>query len=119
MRRVSVFAGLYLIWKVVKKTRVHPLAEVDLDTGKREVDEMEASWPEIQPKNVWQKVSPRPQARGNIARLLALSPQRVLLNSWPGLVLACLKPYPPSHRYTFLRFEWRFHQAASASISRR
>lgn len=59
----SAFALFYAFWKVVRRTRVHPLEDVDLVTGKTQVDEMEGQWPDEQPKNLLQKVSSsRPSA---------------------------------------------------------
>ncbi|EXJ77813.1 AAT family amino acid transporter, partial [Capronia epimyces CBS 606.96] len=52
---IPVFAALYVFWKLLKKTRIHPLDQVDLITGKQEVDDMDGCWPKVQPKNLWQK----------------------------------------------------------------
>lgn len=53
----SAFALFYVFWKVVRRTKIHPLKEVDLVTGKTQIDEMEGQWPDEEPKNILQKVS--------------------------------------------------------------
>jgi yeast amino acid transporter len=34
---ITVFACLYVFWKIVKRTKVVPIMEIDLVTGRREV----------------------------------------------------------------------------------
>ncbi|KAI1624333.1 amino acid permease [Exophiala viscosa] len=53
---LPAFAILFIFWKLVKRTKLHPLKEIDLISGKREVDAMEGQWPEMVPKNFLQKV---------------------------------------------------------------
>ncbi|KAI1126948.1 amino acid permease [Nemania abortiva] len=51
-----IFAALFIGYKVVKRTKVVPLAEMDLWSGKEEVDRLEGSWPEIRPRNFLERV---------------------------------------------------------------
>lgn len=39
---LPIFAVCWIGWKLVKKTRVIPLAEIDFHSGRRELDELEA-----------------------------------------------------------------------------
>ena len=45
---VLIFPVVYLGWKVVKKTKYIPLKEIDLFTGKREIDDDEQRWKELE-----------------------------------------------------------------------
>ncbi|KAJ9610827.1 hypothetical protein H2200_005604 [Cladophialophora chaetospira] len=53
---IPIFIVLYGFWKIVKKTRIHPLNEVDLVSDKVEIDQLEGTWEEPVPKNVVQKI---------------------------------------------------------------
>ncbi|BFZ55523.1 proteinral amino acid permease agp2 [Savitreella phatthalungensis] len=45
---VWVFIAVYFGWKLIYRTRIVPLNEVDLFTGKREIDEDELRWRELE-----------------------------------------------------------------------
>ncbi|KAI9784564.1 MAG: hypothetical protein M1839_001786 [Geoglossum umbratile] len=51
---VPIFFGLYTFWKVFKRTKAHPSADVDLYSGKAEIDA--EVWPEQIPRNWVEKV---------------------------------------------------------------
>jgi len=53
---VPIFFGLYLFWKIFKRTRLIPAAEVDLFTGKAALDAADAHWPEQIPRNVFERI---------------------------------------------------------------
>ncbi|KAI1157964.1 AAT family amino acid transporter [Nemania serpens] len=53
---VPIFLALFLGYKLVRKTRLVPLAEMDLWSGKEEIDQLEGSWPEVRPKNFMQRI---------------------------------------------------------------
>ena len=55
MARIFIFLAGF--WKIVKKTRMHPLAEMDLVSGKAEIDAMESTWVKPQPQNILERVS--------------------------------------------------------------
>lgn len=52
---LPIFFGFYFIWKVIKRTRIIPAAEVDLFTGKAALDAADAHWPEQIPRNFIEK----------------------------------------------------------------
>jgi len=54
-----MFFLLYGFWKLLKKTRIIPIEEVDLFSGKDEIDQLEASWIHQDPKNIFEKVTSR------------------------------------------------------------
>lgn len=48
---------MFAFWKIVKKTKMHPLMEIDLLSGKAEVDALESTWVTPQPRNFLERVS--------------------------------------------------------------
>lgn len=53
---VPIFILSYVIWKLVKRTKMIPLAEIDFVTGRRELDEMEAVDHErYKPDSAWKR----------------------------------------------------------------
>jgi len=53
---IPIYFGLYLFWKLFKRTRWVPSAEVDIQTGKAALDAADAHWPERIPRNVLEKI---------------------------------------------------------------
>ncbi|KAI0413090.1 AAT family amino acid transporter [Xylaria grammica] len=53
---VPIFLALFLGYKLVKKTKVVPLGEMDLWSGKAEVDRLEGTWPDPQPRNFLERI---------------------------------------------------------------
>jgi yeast amino acid transporter len=51
---VPIFFGLFVLWKLVKRTRPVKASEADIWTGKHAVDN--AVWPEDIPKNALEKI---------------------------------------------------------------
>lgn len=51
---IPIYFGLYIFWKVFKRTKVVPPEEADLFTGKAALDAVE--WPSEQPKNWLERV---------------------------------------------------------------
>lgn len=41
---------------MVKRTALHPLAMIDLTSGKAEIDNLEGTWADPEPRNVLEKV---------------------------------------------------------------
>jgi len=52
---IPIFFVFYFGWKIVKRTRLIPSAEVDLFTGKAALDAADAHWPEQIPRNALEK----------------------------------------------------------------
>lgn len=53
---LPIFLLLFLGWKITKRTRLIPAAEIDLQTGKQALDAMDDFWPPHVPKNWADKV---------------------------------------------------------------
>lgn len=54
---VPIFFGAWIIWKVVKRTRLIPLKEIDFTSGRRELDEMEElDNVRYKPDTMWKKI---------------------------------------------------------------
>ncbi|KAI9866114.1 MAG: hypothetical protein M1813_001675 [Trichoglossum hirsutum] len=51
---IPIFFCLFAFWKIFKRTRPHPSADVDLYSGKTEIDA--EVWPEQIPRNVLEKI---------------------------------------------------------------
>lgn len=52
---VPIFFGLFIFWKVFKRTKLVPAAEVDLFTGKAALDAADAHWPVQIPRNALER----------------------------------------------------------------
>jgi amino acid transporter len=48
---------LAIAWKIFKRTKMHKIEEIDLLTGKAEIDALEEFWVKPVPKNFVEKVS--------------------------------------------------------------
>ncbi|EIW70085.1 hypothetical protein TREMEDRAFT_68470 [Tremella mesenterica DSM 1558] len=54
---IPIFVIAYVGWKVVKRTHIIPLAEIDFLSGRRELDEMQArDQVKYKPESTWQKI---------------------------------------------------------------
>ncbi|KAI3328178.1 AAT family amino acid transporter [Ustulina deusta] len=53
---VPIFLALLLGYKLVMKTKLVPLAEMDLWSGKAEIDRLEDSWPDVKPRNLLERI---------------------------------------------------------------
>jgi len=53
---IPIYFGLYLFWKVFKKTKFVNPAEADLHTGKAALDAADAQWPEQIPRNTLERI---------------------------------------------------------------
>ncbi|OAA65538.1 amino acid permease [Niveomyces insectorum RCEF 264] len=53
---IPLFFLLFFGWKILKRTRWRKAAEADLQTGKAELDAEDAHWPEIKPRNFFERV---------------------------------------------------------------
>ncbi|KAJ9645445.1 hypothetical protein H2204_001024 [Knufia peltigerae] len=53
---IPIFACLFLGYKFIKRTRFVRLKDMDLWSGKAEIDRMEGGWPEVKPRNVFERV---------------------------------------------------------------
>ncbi|KAH8161232.1 hypothetical protein CIB48_g7003 [Xylaria polymorpha] len=51
-----IFFALFFGYKIVKKTKLVPLGEMDLWSGKAEVDRLEGTWPEAKPRNFLERI---------------------------------------------------------------
>lgn len=54
---VPIFFGLYFGYKVIMRTKIHPLADIDLVAGKAVIEAEDAQWTESIPRNIFEKVS--------------------------------------------------------------
>ena len=53
---IPIYAGLYLFWKIFKRTKWIRAEEADIHTGKAEMDEADKFWPERRPRTWVQRV---------------------------------------------------------------
>ncbi|KAI1174420.1 AAT family amino acid transporter [Nemania sp. FL0916] len=53
---IPIFLALVLGYKFVKGTKLVPYKEMDFWSGKKEVDDLEGTWPEVKPKNFLQRI---------------------------------------------------------------
>ncbi|KAI1824135.1 AAT family amino acid transporter [Xylaria intraflava] len=53
---VPIFFVLYFGYKFFKGSKVVPLAEMDLWSGKAEIDSLEGTWPEVKPRNFLERI---------------------------------------------------------------
>ena len=53
---IPIFFGLFLGYKIVKKTKVVKLSEMDLWSGKAEIDRQEPFWPVRKPRNWLERI---------------------------------------------------------------
>ncbi|KAI0546916.1 AAT family amino acid transporter [Xylaria curta] len=51
-----IFLALFFGYKIWKKTKLVPLGEMDLWSGKAEVDSLEGTWPEAKPRNLLERI---------------------------------------------------------------
>lgn len=50
---VPIYFGLYLVWRIIKRTHFIPASQADLYTGKAALDAVQ--WPERVPRNALEK----------------------------------------------------------------
>ncbi|KAI8624737.1 amino acid permease [Xylariaceae sp. FL1651] len=53
---IPIFLSLFFGYKLVKKTKLVKLNEMDLWSGKAEIDRLEGTWPEVKPRNFLEKI---------------------------------------------------------------
>jgi len=53
---IPIYAGLYLFWKVYKRTRWVRSEEADITTGKAALDAADEHWPERRPRNLVERI---------------------------------------------------------------
>ena len=53
---IPIFLGLFLGYKLIKRTKVLKLSEMDLWSGKAEIDRLEGHWPERVPRNWLERI---------------------------------------------------------------
>ncbi|KAJ5706563.1 hypothetical protein N7488_006364 [Penicillium malachiteum] len=53
---IPIFASLFLGYKLIKKTEVVKLEDMDLWSGKEEADELESTWEEPKPRNFLERI---------------------------------------------------------------
>lgn len=53
---IPIFAGLFLGYKLVKRTKFVKLSDMDLWSGKAEIDRLEGTWPEVRPRNFLERI---------------------------------------------------------------
>ncbi len=53
---IPIFLGLFLGYKLIKKTKFVPLAEMDLWSGKAEIDRLEDTWVVPKPRNFLERI---------------------------------------------------------------
>lgn len=53
---IPIYFGLYLFWKIFKRTKWVKSEEADIHTGKAALDAADAHWPERVPRNILEKI---------------------------------------------------------------
>ncbi|KAK3332956.1 amino acid permease/ SLC12A domain-containing protein [Cercophora scortea] len=53
---VPIFFVLYAFWKVLKRTEWKSAVTADLQSGKAALDAEDAHWPDIKPRNIWERI---------------------------------------------------------------
>ncbi|KIV81683.1 hypothetical protein PV11_03853 [Exophiala sideris] len=53
---IPIFASLFLGYKIVKRTKFVKLKDMDLWSGKAEIDRLEGTWPEVKPRNFVERI---------------------------------------------------------------
>ncbi|KAI2607798.1 proline-specific permease [Hypoxylon sp. NC1633] len=53
---IFIFVGLFLGYKLVKRTSFVKLSDMDLWSGKAEIDQLEGTWPERKPRNLLERI---------------------------------------------------------------
>ncbi|KAF7953248.1 hypothetical protein EAE96_006461 [Botrytis aclada] len=53
---IPIFFLLYGFWKVFKRTKWIPSADADIYTGKAALDAEDGQWPDLEPRNIWEKI---------------------------------------------------------------
>ena len=53
---IPIYFGLFIFWKLYKKTRWVPSAEADIMTGKAALDAADEHWPDRRPRNLWERI---------------------------------------------------------------
>ncbi|KAI1090786.1 proline-specific permease [Rostrohypoxylon terebratum] len=53
---IPIFTCLFLGYKIIKRTKLVKLSDMDLWSGKAEVDRLEHTWPEVKPRNFWERI---------------------------------------------------------------
>ncbi|ORY71057.1 amino acid permease/ SLC12A domain-containing protein [Pseudomassariella vexata] len=53
---IPIFVGLFLGYKLVKGTKFVKLCDMDLWSGKAEIDSFEGTWPEVRPRNFLERI---------------------------------------------------------------
>ncbi|KAK8142701.1 hypothetical protein G3M48_008371 [Beauveria asiatica] len=53
---IPIFLGLFLGYKIIKKTKLVPLADMDLWSGKAEIDRLEGTWIVPKPRNFLERI---------------------------------------------------------------
>lgn len=55
--RNRIFGAFYISWKILKRTKVHPLEDVDLVTGKAEIDALDGDLGTEHPKTMLSRLA--------------------------------------------------------------
>jgi len=53
---IPIFFLLYGFWKIFKRTKWIPSADADIYTGKAALDAEDGQWPDLKPRNIWEKI---------------------------------------------------------------
>ncbi|OAA48972.1 amino acid permease [Beauveria brongniartii RCEF 3172] len=53
---IPIFLGLFLGYKFIKKTKLVPLADMDIWSGKAEIDRLEGTWAVPKPRNFLERI---------------------------------------------------------------
>ena len=53
---IPIYCGLYLFWKIFKRTRWVKPEEADIQTGKAVLDAADRHWPVPKANNWWEKI---------------------------------------------------------------
>ncbi|KAI1647385.1 proline-specific permease [Daldinia loculata] len=53
---IPIFLSLFLGYKIIKRTKLVKLSDMDLWSGKAEVDRLEGTWPDVKPRNFLERI---------------------------------------------------------------
>jgi amino acid permease len=55
--RNRIFGAFYISWKILKRTKVHPLEDMDLVTGKADIDALDGDLGTEHPKTMLSRLA--------------------------------------------------------------
>ena len=53
---IPIYIALFLFWKIFKRTKWVNPADADIQSGKAALDAEDGNWPELVPRNIFEKI---------------------------------------------------------------